>query len=548
MRLWEARRRAIVLVVAGATVGILAATSAAQPQPGSMMPSHARFGTPVAPVVNEGNAGPAGSAAASGGRAPFALPEPESVDRPLPINLATALALGHARALDIAIATARVRVAAAQLKQANVLWLPSILLGGQYFYHDGRNQDQTHLSVFNNSRNTVMLGGMPMILFGVSDAIFQPLLARQEVQVREANLRTANNDTFQSVAVAYFNVQQARGEMMATVDAARRARDLVKAAEELAPGLVAALEINRARAEAARQQQLVQSAAERWRLASIELMRVLHLGAAETVHPLEPPQLQVTLVWPHLTLDELMPIALRSRPELASQQALVEAAVQRWRQERMRPLLPTVALRGASTSPGVAGTLGMGFYGAGNNGAVGSFGSRMDLDLQVLWQLDNLGFGYAAKVAQRRNEQDAAELELVRLHDRVLAEVASAQTQLRSAQARVGFTERELRQAYESAEKNLLAMREPKRAGNQLILLVRPQEVLVSVQALQRAYLDYYTSVADYNRAQFRLYRAMGNPANHPFLGPDQENACTPPAAGPAGAPPQPPARNTSPP
>jgi hypothetical protein len=30
---------------------------------------------------------------------------------------------------------------------------------------------------------------------------------------------------------------------------------------------------------------------------------------------------------------------------------------------------------------------------------------------------------------------------------------------------------------------------------------------------LQQAYLDFYTSINDYNRAQFQLYRALGNPA-----------------------------------
>jgi hypothetical protein len=30
---------------------------------------------------------------------------------------------------------------------------------------------------------------------------------------------------------------------------------------------------------------------------------------------------------------------------------------------------------------------------------------------------------------------------------------------------------------------------------------------------LQQAYLNYYTSTNDYNRAEFRLYRALGYPA-----------------------------------
>ena len=37
--------------------------------------------------------------------------------------------------------------------------------------------------------------------------------------------------------------------------------------------------------------------------------------------------------------------------------------------------------------------------------------------------------------------------------------------------------------------------------------------MVAAIQALAQAYDDYYAAVADYNRAQFQLYRAMGRPA-----------------------------------
>jgi hypothetical protein len=45
------------------------------------------------------------------------------------------------------------------------------------------------------------------------------------------------------------------------------------------------------------------------------------------------------------------------------------------------------------------------------------------------------------------------------------------------------------------------------------ILVIRPQEVVAAIQSLVLAYNDYFGAVADYNRAQFRLYRALGHPA-----------------------------------
>src|SRR5438067_99710 len=69
-----------------------------------------------------------------------AIPPPPAGQKPLPINLPTALQLTQARAIDIAVASERIRVAAAQLQRANVLWLPTIYLGTDYFRHDGQIQ------------------------------------------------------------------------------------------------------------------------------------------------------------------------------------------------------------------------------------------------------------------------------------------------------------------------------------------------------------------------------------------------------------------------
>src|SRR5262249_27359826 len=70
-----------------------------------------------------------------------ATPLAQPGDRPLPINLPTALQLANVRAVDVAAASERIQVATAVLKQSEVLWLPTITVGGDYARHDGRNQD-----------------------------------------------------------------------------------------------------------------------------------------------------------------------------------------------------------------------------------------------------------------------------------------------------------------------------------------------------------------------------------------------------------------------
>src|SRR5262249_36543731 len=156
------------------------------------------------------------------------------------------------------------------------------------------------------------------------------------------DLRAATNDSLLAVAEAYFNVQQARGELAGAADVVRRAEDLVQRVEKLAtPGIVAPSELVRARAALSRRRQTGQTARERWRTASAELVRVLRLDAPAVVEPLEPPHMQVTLLALDQPVDELIPVALLNRPELASQRALVQATLERLREERLRPLVPS---------------------------------------------------------------------------------------------------------------------------------------------------------------------------------------------------------------
>ena len=444
---------------------------------------------------------------------PVSLPAATAAatDRPMPINLATALSLASARPLDVAVAQERVKAAVAQLDRANVYWLPTVLVGGDYFRHDGRIQDNAG-AVSDVSKSAMMLGAGPSAVFAVSDAIFAPLAARQVVAARQAEAQAASNDSLLAVAEAYFNVQQARGELAAAADAARRAADLAsRTTQQPIVDLAPAFEASRARTESYRRQQFVHAARERWRSASADLNRLLRLDPAALVEPTEPAHLQVTLIDLGHPVDELIPIALSSRPELAAQQALVQAALERLRQERLRPLVPSVLLRGASTNP--TGTLGAGVFGGGPNGFVGNSGARMDLDIQLVWEFQNLGFGNKARVDEQRAEHNRAVLESFRTQDRVAAEVAQTYAQAQSATERLKLAELGLKEAVETADKSLAGLGQTKRSGNLILLVVRPQEAVAALQALAQAYADYFGALGDSNRAQFRLYRALGQPA-----------------------------------
>lgn len=444
--------------------------------------------------------------------APRVTSFPTAGGKPFPINLPTAMKLGNARSLDIELASRRLQVAFAQKQAAAVLWLPSLLFGADYNRHDGPIQT-IQGPVINDSRSSFIVGAAPYAVFAVADAIFQPLVVRQTVSARRAELQAAANDTLLSVTQAYFNVQQARGELAGYREAQSYAEDLLHRLDKLAPELVPALEANRARTLAARLRQVTLQSQNNWRNASAELLRVLYLDPTLVVEPVEPPHLRVRLLELDKPVDNLIPVALTHRPELAAQQALVQATLRLLRLEKLRPLIPSILLRGWSTP--VTGTLAFGYFGGGQNGDLSNFGVRQDWDIQALWTLQNFGFGNRALIRQRDAENKVALVELFRIQDRVAAEVVQAYSLAQTAEGRCRESETELKDAQLLVREALAAVGQTQRLGEggPIRLVTRPLEVVAAVQMLQQAYADFYSSIADFNRAQFQLYRALGQPA-----------------------------------
>jgi len=169
-------------------------------------------------------------------------------------------------------------------------------------------------------------------------------------------------------------------------------------------------------------------------------------------------------------------------------------------------------LKGTGTNP--PASFSGGYFGGGND-ALSKYGPRADVELQVIWELHGFGLVNRAKIRERRADNEVALLEFFRLQDNIAAEIAAAHAQAKSAAARLTDAEAGLKDAADSVDKNFQGLSQTRRAGDLIILLVRPQEVVASIQALSQAYLDFYGAVADYNRAQFRLYRALGHPAQH---------------------------------
>ena len=348
----------------------------------------------------------------------------EPTDIRFPVNLATALRLSDARPLIVAAAQARVWVAEADLAQARVIWIPTLNVAADYLRHDGGGPDFNKGILTAPSVNFFYGGAGLWGVISSTDAIFQPLVTRQVLNSRQWDVQAAKNDAVMQTADAYFQVHQYRGTYAGTLYCVEQGHVLIEKLATLSRDLIQEFEVERARNMVADLEQRAVSSRQEWRVQSANLTQVLRLDPRVLVEPMEPDHLQVTLIEPGRTLEELMPIAMTNRPEIASRRAMVQSATAAIRREKMRPILPNLIL-GGFQSPGGMLIQG-GIFGLGPNSSLGQWTGRDDVSIQLMWQLESAGLGNLARIKRERGEQSKATIDMLRAQDMVAADVTRA--------------------------------------------------------------------------------------------------------------------------
>lgn len=421
------------------------------------------------------------------------------------IDLTTALLLTSGENPQVAFAQARIEESLAQLERAEVLWLPSIRGGVNYNKHDGNIQDVAG-KIINTDRSSYFTGfganavgaGSPLIpgllaQFHLTDAVFQPRIARQTICARQSGAQAATNDALLQTALAYVNLLRSAQDLAVAVDIETKAQELERVTGEFArTGEGLKSDHDRARTELALRTNDVHRGEEAVVVASARLAEQIRWDSSRQLVPLEPQLTPIQLVSVELPPQELVAMALTHRPEVAENQHLVGEAVERLQRERYAPLIPSILLG-----------LSYGGLGGGIGGNVGNFGQRVDADAVAYWEIRQLGFGeHAARHEANSRIQQSQQREIALL-DRVAREVVEAQAQVSSRSKQIATTQTAVAAAEESFNDNWERIQN----GQGL-----PIEVLQSLQALAIARHEYVRVVADYNTAQFTLYRSLGWP------------------------------------
>jgi outer membrane protein TolC len=472
---------------------------------------------------------------------------PACLGKAEPITLEAALRLAQTTNLDIRQAQQVVEQARANKERALGAILPNLVAGPDFLDHQGQLQ-QTAGDILDRHRQSLYVGFGPVLSVNLSEALFQPLVARQLLRGSQAGEQRVTLETLYAVSDAYVRIVGARRRLART----QAVLEFMSSEKESplragAPGLLPLLkdiarkdaeskepkkdaqgrelkkdalqaDITRVEVEILRRRDEQAGALLEFLVASAELARLVRLPADVPLCPAEDyrwPLLVAGDDWAEKPIEELVRFALSTRPDIAENQAAVQAAVDRLKEAAFRPLLPTLAV-----------SYGYGGFGGGpiifskdnkgkefdSHAEIERFGPRADLDAGVYWRLQNMGVGNHAEVREQRAMKEQLALHRIQTQDRVAAQVVQGRETVLGNRERVQITGSSLFDAKGDLKgpvfENLRLSFETLKGGGDR----RPREVLDAVRALNDLLESYVQAVTEYDRSRLRLTTALGLP------------------------------------
>lgn len=430
-----------------------------------------------------------------------------------PIDLGSALRLAGIENRDILLAQQRVVEALALRQLAAAQLLPSLHAGLNFDNHVGSLQ-QSSGNILRVNRGSLYLGAgvnavgggtvnIPGVVYdlNISDTLYRILVSRQQVARREFVHQGMRNEMLRRVASTYVDLLQAealRGVTLQTRVEAEEVARLTAAYAKEKQGRQS--DADRAATELADRRIDQIEADERAQVASARLAELLNMDPKMRLHPINDKFIPESVVPDPIPMAELLAIALMRRPELAERQAAIRQSLLQLDAAKMLPFSPNVIVGFSAGS-----------FGGGSNlitettgrPRFGSFRGRNDFDMVAYWTLQNLGVGNLATIRLARSQLRSTDFEQLEVLNRVRFEVAQAHVEAQVQLGRIASTEESVRIALRAFEADMLRVR----GGVGL-----PIELLDSLRLLGQARSEYLQTISSYNRAQFNLYVALGQP------------------------------------
>ncbi|HEX4795742.1 MAG TPA: TolC family protein [Humisphaera sp.] len=405
----------------------------------------------------------------------------------LAIDLPAVMKVAAAQNIDIERAKQNV-VANRGRYEASVENIAPVIAPSFAFEHlEGVNRAVTGQAVAANFNSYLPAIAAQWVL-NPGKVIYDIIASKKRLQASQQDEKSIVLETTRAAGVQYYELVLAQTKVQVARQAELEAEELIRI-ETLRLTAGTGLPADQLRAQAAlsaRQQDLA-LALNAFYQASINLSLILHLDASVTLVPSPREIPQTTLVREDLTIEQLLDLAMQTRPDLAAARSFAEAAG---------------ADRSATLWGGIGPQLQAGYQYGGLathvSGQNSSLHEQQHATASVGWNLALSTFGQM-KTAGAVEQQSL--LDVQRRMDEVRAQVVRSSQDSKTSSQIVPIARQQLDAASEAlrlAQANLAA-------GTMLTL-----DVLQAEDAVNEARLRYASAVARYNQAQINLLAAVG--------------------------------------
>ncbi|MCX6898817.1 MAG: TolC family protein [Verrucomicrobia bacterium] len=408
------------------------------------------------------------------------------------IDLPTALQLAGAQNLDVKIAREKLAEAKANHESAWLQFFPWLSPGAGYRKHEGRIQDVAG-SVFDASKQSYTAGGALTAQVDIGDALYKTLAAKQLIHAADHALDAQRQETILAAAQGYFDLAKAQAAVGVAQEAVRISQDYEN---QIGRAVEAGISLKgdelRVRVQTERNQLTVRQAQEQQRIAAARLAQTLRLDPKVELVARDSDLAPLALTKSDATLDALVGQAYASRPELRQSHALTQAARETKDGAVYGPMIPSVGAQAFA-----------GGLGGGTGGSTGSFRDSEDYFVGLSWRIGPGGLGDFGRIHAADARLKQSQLVGEKLRDEITRQVVEAHTRVQSQGDQVATAKK----ALSTAEESLRLARQRKQFGVAYVL-----ENIQAEQELTRTRNDYLGAVAEFNKAQYALGRAVGSP------------------------------------
>jgi multidrug efflux system outer membrane protein len=415
----------------------------------------------------------------------------------LAINLDTVLRLAEDQNAQIAGARARVEEAYAEKDLAATSWLPAVNVGTTFLRHEGgiSNEDGRLTS----SSFSALFAGMELNgKLDLKEAVFLKVNAERQLWQQKGDLRRITSETLLDAAGTYIDLLTTRTGEAIAVALQKDLEDLLGRAQKVARVEKGAeVEVARIQAQIKSGQRTIVELRQQSAQASAKLAYLLGVDPSATLVPVDERIVPLNLVDVSPPVGELVAQALANGPgvrEMEGLLALIQESTERAKGPgRFVPVLEMRVLEGG--------------YGTGPGDRM-DWDNRLDLVLQARWNLTELLTAHDRQRAiQAKSEQ--AHWAYQDLRGKLTAGVQESREAIVSGREQIRLSEdqiREARRAHELSDKRL----------RNSVPGSSPSEVLLSLQSVSMAQLNYLNALRSYNRAQLRLLVVLGRVSRQP--------------------------------